>query len=325
MKRIVYFFLALVLVSCKANRQQVCETDQAQLFSDSDLVRETPLTRIAVTSATHIGFLKALDRLDVVVAMTSPDLIYNKPEQAVADIGEDINLNLEQLLLVQPEAILITNYGQPLPNIDRIKAAGIEVIELQEWKEQTPLARADWIRYFGALVGEKEKADSIIASVRHRYHQLSATYAHKEEREGGRGNSIMSGASFRGTWYVPSGGTYMGRLFKDAGADYPYYNDMRQASIPLTFEAVLQQFGNADVWVGCNARTYAELLALDEHHAWFRAYQTQQVYNWYKLTTPTGANNFWERGIVHPDEMLEDLMTILYAQPDELHYAAPLE
>ena len=321
MKRVLSLFLIVIaLASCTSRTSSVSEQDEAQLFRIEEVRRAEPLTRLAVTSATHIGFLQALGRTDVIVAMTNPDLVYNQPQQEVANIGEDINILLEPLLQAKPQALLITDYGQPIANLDRIEAAGIEVIKMAEWHEQTPLARADWIRFMGVLIGEEKKADSIIASVREQYHRIATRPAEH--------TSILSGASFRGTWYVPSGGTYMGCLFRDAGADYPYYDDLRQASIPMTFEAVLLQFGKAEVWVGCNTRTYSELLALDDHHAWFTAYQNRQVYNWYKQTTPTGANNFWERGIVHPEEILEDLITILHKpdpeQAQSLHYAAPL-
>ena len=339
----LFLFVSLLLASCQPVKHPVLLSDTAQYFTiakDSAITIlkvfqpesnalmaqyafNKPYERIAVTSATHIGFLQALGRTDVVVAMTRPDLIYNHPEQPVADIGEDINLNLEELFRVHPQALLVTSYGQPLPNLERIRRAGIEVIEMVEWREQTPLARADWLRFAGALIGEEARADSLIITIREHYHDL----AQQQDNYIQLPTSIMSGAAFRGIWYVPSGGTYMGRLFWDAKAAYAYYEDMRPNSIPLTFETALHTFGDADVWVGCNCRNYEELLALDEHHAWFNAYKNKRVYNWYKMTTEAGANDFWERGITHPDEILEDIITILHnkhVSPDELHYAAPL-
>ncbi len=343
-KYILISILALMLVSCHEIPHPAILSDTAQYFSiDHDSLTtilevyqpesnallgqyafNKPYTRIAVTSATHMGFLEALGRTDVVVAMTRPDLMYNHPAHHVADIGEDINLNLEELFRVQPQVLLVTSYGQPLPSLDRIRRAGIEVIEMVEFREQTPLARADWLRFIGALIGEEQRADSLMNNIAARYHQL----VKDNHRFVSVPTSVLSGASFRGTWYVPSGGTYMGRLFYDAGAAYPFYEDMRQSSIPLTFEAALQAFGTADVWIGCNCRTYTELLALDANHALFKAYSNHRVFNWYKASTPAGANNFWERGITHPDEILEDLLLILSGDEKrytQLHYASPLQ
>ena len=136
----------------------------------------------------------------------------------------------------------------------------------------------------------------------------------------------MSGNNFRGTWYVPSGKNYLAYLFKDAGADYPFYEDERETSIPLTIEETIRYFHEADVWVGANGNTLAELAEMDKKHTWFKAYQDGRVYNWRKQTKPSGANNFWERGVVHPEEMLEDVIHMLNNAPDSLlHFAAHLQ
>lgn len=135
----------------------------------------------------------------------------------------------------------------------------------------------------------------------------------------------MSGNNFRGTWYVPSGKNYLAYLFKDAGASYPFYDDARETSIPLTIEETLRYFHDADVWVGAAGNSLDELAQMDEKHTWFRAYKNGRVYNWRKQRLPSGANNFWERGVVHPEEMLEDVIHILDNAPDStLHFAERL-
>ena len=70
-----------------------------------------PWRRVATTSATHIGFLYALGVLDSVVAMSNPDWVYNRPSHEVANIGEDINIAMEPLLLSKPDVLLATRYG----------------------------------------------------------------------------------------------------------------------------------------------------------------------------------------------------------------------
>ena len=138
----------------------------------------------------------------------------------------------------------------------------------------------------------------------------------------------MSGASYRGTWYVPSGTTYMGCLFRDAGASYVFADECTSGSIPLTMEQALRAFSEADVWVGANARTMEELRAIDEHHTWFKAYKTERVYHFYRRTNSTGGNDFWETGVVHPELILRDLQWALYPDryPDhEPHFIGKVE
>ena len=97
---------------------------------------------------------------------------------------------------------------------------------------------------------------------------------------------------------------------------------MRGESIPLTVEQVLHQFSEAQVWIGASANSIRELTELDEKHTWFRAYKDGRVYNWRKQYRTDGANNFWERGVVHPEEILSDIVHILNAAPDSTLYYA---
>ena len=135
----------------------------------------------------------------------------------------------------------------------------------------------------------------------------------------------MSGNNFRGTWYVPSGKNYLAYLFKDAGAEYPFYDNDQETSIPLTIEETVRYFHDADVWVGAGGNSLEELAQMDEKHTWFKAYQNGRVYNWRKQVKDGGPNNFWERGVVHPEEMLEDVIHMLNNAPDStLHFATRL-
>ena len=299
-----------------------------------------PLRRVATTSATHVGFLHALGVLDSVVAMSNPEWVYNRPSHAVANIGEDINIAMEPLLLSKPDVLFASSYGQNSQQIARVAEAGIPVVYLAEWQEQHPLARAEWLRFVAAFFCKTVLADSILGEVRRAYQELQDPLQHRtpsdspykgggnkklpssidtiyppslcREGWGGSSPSIMSGASYRGTWYVPSGTTYMGCLFHDAGAAYTFADECTNGSIPLTMEQALRAFSDADVWVGANARTMDELRAIDEHHTWFKAYQTGRVYHFYGRTNSTGGNDFWETGVVHPDIILRDLQWALY-------------
>ena len=303
-----------------------------------------PLRRVATTSATHVGFLHALGVLDSVVAMSNPEWVYNRPLHAVANIGEDINIAMEPLLLAKPDVLFASSYGQNSQQIARVAEAGIPVVYLAEWQEQHPLARAEWLRFVAAFFGKTALADSILGEVRRSYRGIQDPPQPSLQREGesklpssidtnsspslcreGRGGSspsIMSGASYRGTWYVPSGTTYMGCLFRDAGAAYTFADERTNGSIPLTMEQALRAFSDADVWVGANARTMEELRAIDEHHTWFKAYQTGRVYHFYGRTNSTGGNDFWETGVVHPEMILSDLQWVLYPDlyPDYTPY-----
>jgi len=281
-------------------------------------VRE-PLRRLGTMSTVQVGFLYAIDAMDCLVAMCNPELVYTPVRGDEIDLGDSMKPSAERVLQAGLDVLLAVNYGQ-YDNLEaaRIEKLGVRTVFINEWQEHSPLARAEWIRVLGALTGKLREADSVFHEVETRYNSMV--------RSDEGGCAIMSGNNFRGTWYVPSGNNYLAYLFKDAGADYPFYEDHRETSIPLTLEDCLRYFHDADVWVGAGGNSMAELAEIDAKHTWFKAYRNGRVYNWRKQQLPSGANNFWERGVVHPEEMLEDVIHILNDAPDSvLHFATHLQ
>lgn len=279
-----------------------------------------PMRRLGTMSTVQVGFLYAIDAIDCLAAVCNPELIYTPIKGDETDLGDSMKPSAERTLQAGLDALLAVNYGQ-YDNLEaaRLEKLGVFTIYINEWQEGSPLARAEWIRVLGALTGKLHEADSVFHEVETRYNELAVSGKRRSVK-------IMSGNNFRGTWYVPSGKNYLAYLFKDAGAEYPFYNNERETSIPLTIEETLRYFHDADVWVGAGGNSLAELAEMDEKHTWFKAYENGRVYNWRKQRLPSGANNFWERGVVHPEEMLEDLIHILNNDPDSLlHFASHLQ
>lgn len=284
------------------SRLYLVEDEAVETPTDAPRVR-VPLERLAVTSATQMGFLHALDADACVCALATPHLIYNAPAHETVDLGEDFNLSVERLLFSTPQLVLMTSYGESLTNVARIREAGIPVLEIVEWMEQDPLGRAAWIRLYGALTGHRTEADTILAEVERDY----CAIMQETQLAGSQACTLATGESYRGTWYVPSGSTYMGKLIAASGAQYAYSEKESVGSIPLTLEQALTTFSEADVWIGVNANTLDELADIDNKHTWMKAYQSGRVYNWRRRTTLAGGNDFWETGIVHPEYILQDI------------------
>lgn len=304
---------------------QLTETDSGMVVEIFQpymrLVVTQPYRRLAAMSTVQVGFLDAIQATDALAAVCNSELVYTLIPVNVIDLGDSMKPSAERALQAGIDLLLAVNYGQ-YDNLEaaRLEKLGLTTIYINEWQEASPLARAEWIRVFGAITGRLLQADSVFAEVESKYISLTGKTVQQSE-----GRSVMSGNNFRGTWYVPSGKNYLAYLFKDAGAEYPFYDDTRETSIPLTIEETLRYFHDADVWLGAGANSLDELANLDEKHTWFKAYQNKRVYNWRKQRKPSGANNFWERGVVHPEELLEDVINILNNAPDStLHFASSL-
>lgn len=288
-----------------------------------------PLKSIATSSTTHYEFLNLLGEIKSVSGTCQTELVYNKQLQSriangeVVDLGDALKINVEKTLHLQPSALMMSGYNQNDVNALRIAQAGIPVIFNNEWTEPSLLARAEWIKFVAAFYNKEHIADSIFSTIETSYNLIKEKAEKVTQKP-----SVMAGSNFRGTWYVPAGNSFMGKLFADAGALYFYANDTTAGSLPLNVETVIKNFSNADIWLNCNYSTMEQLKEADNKHMLFRAAQNRQVYNFNKRMLTTGANDFWESAVARPDLLLSDVIAILHPEilPDyELFYSEKLK
>ena len=293
--------------------------EEGTIMQELTVPHNQPYRRLAVNSATQAGFLHALAADSLVAGYCSPKFIYHKHPDAL-DLGSDLSLDAERILSSNADIVLLSTYQQDDKNAEVLSKLNITVVPINEWTEIHPLARAEWIRVIGVLIGKQAEADSLFDAVRSAYLSLQEA-SHARVRDNNK-EYVVSGGTWQGTWYVPAGRTYMAQLFRDAGWGYHYDADTTKGSLPLSFEQALLDFKDADVWIGAPARSLSELQQLDSKHSWFKAYTTGRVYNLYKRTTPEGGNDFWETGVVRPDLVLRDFISIATSAPDSLLYFA---
>ena len=299
-------------------------TEYARYYLVIDLKTKTPsngtkvripLQTLATTSVTHLEFLSLLGELQTISGVCSPAIIYNPAvvkrvgEGKIADLGDAFSINVEKTLQLRPGAVMMSGYNQNDPYAKRVSEAGIPVIFNNEWMETSLLARAEWIKFVGVFFNKEKLADSIFTTVDKRYNEIRLKAAAVKNKP-----NIMAGSNFRGTWYMPAGRSFMGRLFADAGARYYYSTDTTSGSLPLNVETVLKNFAQTDVWLNCNFQSVSDLVKSDSKHSLFRPVVLKQVYNFNKRLLPSTANDFWESAVARPDLLLSDVIAILHPE-----------
>lgn len=282
---------------------------------DASQTVQIPLTKLAVTSCTHFEFLAVLHELQTVTGICTPELIYNETittayaQGKITSLGDAFNTNVERLLMLKPDALMLASYNQQDDNAKHLATAGIPLLFNNEWTEQSLLGRAEWIKFVAVFYNKEAEACQLFDAMAERYNAAKTVAQEVKQKP-----TILAGGNFKGTWYMPGGQSYMGRLFVDAGADYFYANDTTSGSLPLNFETVLNQFSSADVWLNAPVSSMPELLKMDERHRLFSSAQKGNVYGFYARTKPSGANDFWESAVVHPDLVLRDVIWALHPE-----------
>jgi iron complex transport system substrate-binding protein len=270
----------------------------------------TPLRNIVVYTSVHASIIEELGEAGRIIGVCEPQYI-NSPairelirRGEVADLGMSTSPNVEKMVYMGAECIIASpfqnsGYGQA-------EKLGIPIIEAADYMEALPLGRAEWGLFYGLLLGRHAEAEAVFRATEERYLALRDLAIGASDRP-----SVLSEKRYGSFWYVPSGDSYMARLFSDAGADYSFAHIPGQGSTPLVFETVLDQAGHAGLWLikynQESEMSYRELRSEYAPYENFDAFRQRNIY-----ACNTNNTLYYEEFPMHPDYLLEDLIHIFH-------------
>lgn len=290
-------------------------------------VVRTPLQRAMIFTTVHASLLTEL-RCEPQVAGVA-DLKYIKipwihqqvATGRLADCGDGMNPVVEKIIDAEADAIMLSPFENS-GGYGRLEDIDIPLIECAEYMEVSPLARAEWMRFYGMLFGVEQQADSLFDCVERHYLELKRTAA-----KAGKGRSVLMDKQTGTVWYTPGGRSTIGQMLQDAGAAYPFADDEHSGSVPLPFESILEKAGDSDVWLlrydADKPLTMQQLTAEQPGYSQLRPVRNRQVY-----ACNVQTSLFYEESPFHPDLQLQDMIQICH--PDikglpPLRYYLPVE
>ena len=269
-------------------------------------VLQVPLQKVAVLSSAQIGYMVRLGVQDRIVAIGEGRYIVDSSLYAgvaagkVAEVGNGNSLDLEKLLALQPDLIMTFATGGAHDDYERINALGLPLMLTSEWQEDSPLAKAEWIKLYGALFGMEALADSIFEQSKNAYTADYHLPTHSCPR-------VLVGMSYGGVWYAPGGNSFTARLIKDAGGCYLWAADTSR-ELKFTLEEIMAIADSVDVWVNPGMfSTPDEILAAEPRVKFIKAFREKHVCQNDGVKGPGGGNDFYESAVAYPAEMLQNL------------------
>lgn len=317
--------------------------------SRDTLIISRPLSRLIVMSTSHIGFLRAIGGEDAIVGVSGAEYVYDSTVRArigegrILDIGYDASPDYEKIMALKPD-LLLTYSVSPVKSqfFSKLESLGIKTFIVNEHLERHPLARAAYIRLFGALTGNMATADSVLKIVSENYINLrdsvqsnlnrnieldSKGTTHKQRK-------ILVNIPYKDQWFVPGQESYLTTLFKDAGGEILGAKAGSSVSGQISVETAYSLSKEADLWMNVGwCQTLEQLLSVNplfddflmdiQGNASARGYSNAEgcatnssdtsasvVWNDNNRLNPKGGNDFWESGVVRPDLLLRDLIGI---------------
>ncbi|MBT8284096.1 MAG: ABC transporter substrate-binding protein [Flavobacteriaceae bacterium] len=299
-------------------------------YDKYDAVVPVPVDRVVVTSTTHIPALEALGVANRLIGFPGTDYISSEftrkriSEGAVVNLGNNETINTEMTLQLQPDLVVGFSISSENRAYETLERAGIPVVYNGDWTEQTPLGKAEWIKFFAPFFQLEGKANALFDSISESYLQ-----ARDLALKAGNTPTVMSGALYKDVWYVPGGKSWAAQFIRDANGSYLWEDTEEVGSLSLSLESVLSKASEADLWISPSQfTTYEEMVQANRHYRQFNPFKKQKIFTYALSKGETGGLTFFELGPNRPDLILKDLIHIFH--PDvlpnhNLYFFKPLQ
>ena len=276
-------------------------------------VVRVPLERAVVYSVVLGSVLKELGQAKSIKGVCNleyfkmPEVQDGCRKGEIVDCGNGMNPDIEKIIDLRPDAIMLSPFENS-GEYGRVGKLGVPVIECADYMETSPLGRAEWLRFYGLLVGQEQRGDSLFAQIENEYLAVKALAAHAASRP-----TVLSDLKYGSAWYIAGGQSTTGRLYADAGADYIFAELPNSGSVPMAFETVFDKGEHADFWLikynQPRDKTYKELQKDYSLYARFKAFRERRIYGCNTHRIP-----FYEESPFHPEILLKDMVKIFHPE-----------
>lgn len=288
-------------------------------------VISVPVARLVTLSASQLPYLDAAGKMDLLVGLGGAQYVSTASARRrveagkVRDVGMFTNVRMEVLLELSADVVMASASGSSYDPHPKLLEAGLPTVLTLAHLEENPLGRCEWIKFLAMFLGTEAHAEVLFEEIAGRYETLAQKTAAVSARPG-----VITGAPIMGKW-DPRGSKYLPGLIRDAGGR-PLWEPEGVSGYqkPIDIEAMYDLAMTADAWI--NASTWeclGDAYSADPRFADVPAIRSGMLYNNNARSNSRGGNDYWESGMLYPERLLADLISILHPKllPDhELIY-----
>lgn len=271
-----------------------------------------PMKNLLVFSTLHAQLLQTFGKSDAISGVCdarymSVPVIHEKLSSGeIVDCGSSMDVDMERLMELAPEAAWVIPFKNG--GYGKLERMDFPLVECVDYMETSPLGCAEWIRFYGRLLGVTDFADSLFNEICERYDSIKSVASRCAYKP-----KLLCELKNGAAWYVPGGSSTMGQLYCDAGADYLFADNGQSGSVPLSFETVLSHAGDADIWLvkyGADRdKTYFSLEQEFSGYSLLKPFRDRNIY-----ACNVSRKRFYEETPFRPDILLEELVMLLHPE-----------
>ena len=278
-----------------------------------DVVVEYPVKRAVVMASTHVAMIyrlyKETGRPDILRSMVGimwgrqyswhlPEVAAMLENGTIADVGPASSPNYERLIALKPDVVFVYFYAGPYGTeavINRLAQLGMPYVVVNEFQEQSPLGRAEWIKFFAVFFNATRVAVRIFDAVEARWNSLAALVADLDRPR------VAWFTIFGGILYPA--GPQARELIRLAGGRYAYANYSR-----VDLEVVMKHRNDVDIliWSSYGVSTIQDIVKVEPRLAELRPVILGRVYAF--------SPAFYQLANAYPEKVLEELIWIIHPE-----------
>lgn len=279
------------------------------------LFLKTPVKRVALLSASFSAMLTKAGFADNIVGISGTKYITDSViqkrirQKEIIEIGDENNLDFEKMKAAGCDLILLYGLNGENSRLEKkLRQVGIPYIYIGDYTESSPLGKCEWVVALSEIMGDGRHGIELFSEIEENYLELKNMHFVSRPK-------VMINTPYRDVWFVPGRGNYMARLIEDAGAEYIFHEKAESSSVPISMEEALERASRCDYWI--NVGQYTSYAKFCEDMPLFRnlnVVRQRRVYNNNRIRTANGGSAFWEKGVMEPDLILKDLITIFHPE-----------
>ena len=275
------------------------------LVSGAKIIR-IPCITAACLSSPEIGFISRLGLVNTIAGVSQKEYIKDtqvlrRIESGLAiDLGPFERYNTERLMELNPDVLFAAPFKDD--KYGKIRQTRIPIAYCSSYMEESPLGRAEWIKFIALFYDKYDQACAIFDTIARNYENASEIARNIKKKP-----VVFSSKMYQTTWFVSGLNSYMAQFFTDSGARYSWDDMLFSGSEPVSFERVYERCNDADYWVvlefAPDGYSYTKLKSENERYQNFKAFKQRNI-----IFCNTNVSAYYEKGIIEPDVILKDFI-----------------
>jgi iron complex transport system substrate-binding protein len=151
-------------------------TTKPKRLSGKIVFIKTPIKRGVFLSSSHVGMMYELGLEKVICGISGKQFLCEKTKN-LNQLEEFMDLSgqgIERLISTHTSLVMYSGFDSKPALIEKLEKINIPCIPNYDWREETPLGRAEWIKLFGILNGKEVEAANLFTEICSNYNTLKA-------------------------------------------------------------------------------------------------------------------------------------------------------